>query len=159
MPLYIPNADGPCNKLSVISLLVLLKPNLYFRLRLASPEAISCLLSYGADPSALCVQNTDEMVTKPAYHNESFDGPNFGLPTSTPLSLVLATAATMHSDAQCSKLEVGKDRDNKGDEQLTAKRGAERSWVQVAGVLLRSGKIIFLSYEFAPFFTNFFFQG
>lgn len=129
-----------CGVLTVLTKIILL-----FRLRLASPEAISCLLAYGADPSALCAQSTEGGMSKPGYHHEPLDGPNSGVPTSSPLSLVLTTAATMHLDdsrfsVQPSTVDVGKNRESKGDDHLTAKRGAARSWVQVAGVLLRSGK-------------------
>ena len=61
--------------------------------------------------------------------------------TTTPLSLVLISASNLHTNG----INLGLTRENElsciNDEQVSARRGACRSWVRVAGVLLNSGNI------------------
>lgn len=120
------------------------------RLRIASGDAISCLLTYGADPNALAAD-----IDSTRSHSDAVAGGdntatiNFSISS---LSLVLSAATALQSDISSSgnvlrqnfnsDLRDPTDSHNKPDESNTgARRGAYRVWVQTAGILLRAGNL------------------
>lgn len=105
-------------------------------MRIASPEAISCLLSHAADPNALCAESKEGMNAS-TERLGSPSTPVFNVPTSTPLSLILATAASFNES--CSAYTHSRVDRLEHPEKISARRGACRAWVLVAGILLRAG--------------------
>lgn len=115
-------------------------------MRIASPEVVACLIAHGADPSTSCQENIDGTVLTTDLYREQANGA-YGGQTCTPLSIIMTTASTLHGEyivplqVQSRKLEKNLIEDSHQDDKLSSRRGVYRSWVIVAGILLRAGAL------------------